>query len=149
MRRLVTQDIVLSNGLRLKKGTRFHVDSYWMRDSTYYDDPERWVPFRFAEMREHEDTQKKASAQLVSPSIQHLGFGYGSHSCPGRFFAATEVKVILCFLMISYDWKLAPGTVVKPMEMGLISTSNLKTRILIKKREKPEIDMLSTRTEHT
>jgi cytochrome P450 len=146
MRRLVTQDIVLSNGFLLKKGTRLHVDSNLMRDSEYYNDPETWKPFRFAEMRENEDAKKKASAQLVSTSIQHLGFGCGSHACPGRFFAEAEVKVILSFLLINYDWKLAPGSEVRPIEIGLNSISNSKTRVLIRKRGKPEINMFSTRS---
>lgn len=36
-------------------------------------------------------------------------FGYGHHACPGRFFAAHEVKLVMCHLLLKYDWRLAGG----------------------------------------
>lgn len=36
-----------------------------------------------------------------------MGFGFGRHSCPGRFFAANEVKIALCHILLKYDFKLA------------------------------------------
>ena len=31
------------------------------------------------------------------------------HDSPGRFFAASELKALLAFLVINYDFKLADG----------------------------------------
>ncbi|KKY30710.1 putative cytochrome p450 monooxygenase [Diaporthe ampelina] len=35
----------------------------------------------------------------------HLGFSHGLHACPGRFFAAKEVKMALVHLLFKYEWK--------------------------------------------
>lgn len=43
-------------------------------------------------MREQAETETEAL--LVTTSPNHLAFGHGKHACPGRFFAATEIKII-------------------------------------------------------
>lgn len=40
---------------------------------------------------------------------EFLAFGYGRQACPGRFFAAHEVKLVICHLLLKYDWRLADG----------------------------------------
>jgi len=35
-----------------------------------------------------------------------LSFGAGRHACPGRFFAAMELKVLLAYIICNYDFKL-------------------------------------------
>ena len=40
--------------------------------------------------------------QLYGPM---LIFGYGKHSCPGRFFASNEIKVIVIHMLLKYDWE--------------------------------------------
>lgn len=40
---------------------------------------------------------------IVSTSSQHLAFGHGRHACPGRFFAANEMKLMLSFILQNYD----------------------------------------------
>lgn len=38
-----------------------------------------------------------------------MHFGYGRHSCPGRFFAANEIKLILARILLEYDLKMPEG----------------------------------------
>ncbi|KAF2099268.1 putative P450 monooxygenase [Rhizodiscina lignyota] len=40
---------------------------------------------------------------MVSTSDTFLGFGAGRHSCPGRFFVAHELKMLLVYILINYD----------------------------------------------
>ncbi|KAG6315486.1 hypothetical protein E4U22_007789, partial [Claviceps purpurea] len=111
MRRYVLEDLQLSNGLVVKKGTRLNVDNQRLVDPSIYDHPDVYNPYRFYDMRSKPG--KDHIAQLVSTSPDHLGFGHGEHSCPGRFFAANEIKVALCHILMKYDWKLAPFTVTR------------------------------------
>lgn len=38
-----------------------------------------------------------------------MGFGYGRHACPGRFFAAAEIKLLLARLLLDYEIAMPPG----------------------------------------
>lgn len=40
-----------------------------------------------------------------------MPFGYGKHACPGRFFAANEIKVIVINLLRKYDIETRQGRV--------------------------------------
>ncbi|KAM0266896.1 hypothetical protein ACHAPA_006465 [Fusarium lateritium] len=139
MRRYVTEDMALSNGLILKRGTRLNIDNRRLEDPEVYEDPTSYNPYRFFNMRSEDG--KDHAAQLVSTSSNHLGFGHGQHSCPGRFFAANEIKVALCHILVKYDWKLAPDTDTKPDTRGMIAKSSPVTKILIRLRPSPEIDL--------
>ncbi|KAI1855451.1 hypothetical protein JX266_000316 [Neoarthrinium moseri] len=139
MRRRATADIKLSTGLVLKKGTRTIVDIFRMRDPEVYEDPEKWDGSRFVKMREQPG--KKNQSMLVSTHRDHLAFGHGVYACPGRAFAANEIKVALCHLLMKYDWKLAPGTDIKPMVIGAANGSSPIAKILIRKRKTVELDI--------
>ncbi|KAI1338392.1 cytochrome P450 [Xylariaceae sp. FL0016] len=139
MRRRVEKPLQLSNGLTLKPGDRFVVDSGRMWDPKVHQSPEVYDPYRFLKMRTQPG--KENQAHLVSTSANHLGFGHGEHACPGRFFAANEVKIALCHLLMKYDWKLAPGTPTKPLVSGFSINSNPFAKLMIRRRESVELDI--------
>lgn len=139
MRRYVMEDLRLSNGLVLKKGTRLNVDNRRMSDPDIYENPETYDPYRFHKMRSKPGREN--ASQLVSTSPDHLGFGHGEHSCPGRFFAANEIKVALCHILLKYDWKLAPETDTSPDMKGMLAKASPVAKILIRRLEKTEIDI--------
>lgn len=139
MRRKAISDIKLSTGLVLPKGTRTFVDAYRMRDSAVHEDPDEWVGDRFVKLRS--EPGKESMAMLATTHRDHLAFGHGVYACPGRFFAANEIKVALCHLLMKYDWKLAPDTNFKPLVMGAALVSNPTAKILIRKRENIELDI--------
>ncbi|KAG6288687.1 hypothetical protein E4U46_003094 [Claviceps purpurea] len=139
MRRYVLEDLQLSNGLVVKKGTRLNVDNQRLVDPSIYDHPDVYNPYRFYDMRSKPG--KDHIAQLVSTSPDHLGFGHGEHSCPGRFFAANEIKVALCHILVKYDWKLAPFTNTDPETKGMISKANPVTEILIRRRRSMDVEL--------
>lgn len=49
--------------------------------------------------------------QFSASTPEWMLFSFGAHNCPGRFFAANEIKIAMCHLMLKYDWRLCsrPG----------------------------------------
>lgn len=138
MQRVVSKDHKLSNGIMLKKGQMVISDVTHMWGPDYYQDPQVFDPYRFMKMR---GTDKDAMAQLASTSETHNGFGHGKHACPGRFFAANEIKILLCHMLLKYDWKPADETKEpRPIFIGLQIIGDPQLGLMLKKRE-PEIDL--------
>ncbi|KAF5011269.1 hypothetical protein FDECE_2622 [Fusarium decemcellulare] len=104
MLRRAQKDIQLSTGQDIRRGEVITVSSHQMWDTTVYENADEWNGYRFYTMR-HE-AGKENTAQLVSTSVEHVGFGLGIHACPGRFFAANELKVVLSLMLMNYDWRL-------------------------------------------
>ncbi|KAK5626154.1 hypothetical protein RRF57_001869 [Xylaria bambusicola] len=139
MRRSVEADITLSDGTLIKKGSRIHIDTHRMVDPEVYENPEEWIGSRFYDLRLQPG--KEHLAQLVTTSVDHIGFGHGKHACPGRFFAANELKIALCHLLMKYDWKLAPGTPTNDVNLGFSQRVNPLTKVLCRRRKTMEIDI--------
>ncbi|KAI0164152.1 putative cytochrome P450 monooxygenase [Xylariaceae sp. FL1272] len=136
MRRLPLRDITLSDGTPLRKGREVVVAANRMWDESVYSDPERWDPYRFYRMRAAPGSSSEHTTQLVSTSADHLGFGHGQHACPGRFFAANEVKVALAQLLLEYDWKLPEGADASYLQHGWSMVANPFVGVMFRRREK-------------
>lgn len=105
-------------------------------DESIYENPCEWDGRRFYNMRRQAsgDDGKDNAARLVCTSPHHSGFGIGGvHACPGRFFAAAIVKVVLCHLLMEFEWKL-DGSVPKARATGMALTADAKARLLIRRR---------------
>lgn len=48
-----------------------------------------------------------------------MAFGYGAHTCPGRFFAGTEIKLIMAHLIKNFDLDLKDKTKGRPANMKI------------------------------
>lgn len=55
------------------------------------------------------DPEAERKHQLVCVSPSSFNFGLGEHACPGRFFAATELKILVALILLKYDVKLPEG----------------------------------------
>ncbi|KAF5656120.1 ent-kaurene oxidase [Fusarium circinatum] len=140
-RRVATADVTLPNGDVLKKGDKIIGNMSHMWDSDTYDNALEFDPYRFVKMRQTGDDKK---AHLVSTSAEHLGFGHGVHACPGRFFAANEIKILLCHLLLKYEWKLPEGCTPRPSHSGFKLLGDYSTNLLVRRRtEELDIDSLS------
>ncbi|KAH8828970.1 cytochrome P450 [Flagelloscypha sp. PMI_526] len=74
--------------------------------------------------------------QFVTPDRSFVAFGIpGKHSCPGRFFAATEIKQALAYFVMNYDMKFEDEGVRPPnMVMGPAISPNGSAKMLFRKR---------------
>ncbi|KAL1614587.1 hypothetical protein SLS54_009652 [Diplodia seriata] len=134
MHRLVLEDVTLSDGVRLAKGTVIGVAGSRMWDADVHEDPARFDGYRFLRMRADESRQHQA--HFVSTSADHLAFGHGRHACAGRFFVAHEAKIALSHLLLKYDWKVADRSPdPKPFEFGLTLVANPKAVVSIRARK--------------
>ncbi|PSN58629.1 cytochrome P450 monooxygenase [Corynespora cassiicola Philippines] len=132
MVRIAGKKVPLSDGTVIPKGARIMVAHDRMRDPRIYKQPDHWVGDRFYQMRL--TTGGETKGQLVTTSTDHTGFGHGLHACPGRFFAANESKVALCFLLMKYDWKMVGDSRPKDMFFGTELVANPEGRVLFKRR---------------
>jgi cytochrome P450 len=108
--RVITEDYTLSDGFVIPAHTTIGVPAHAISmDPKLYPDPKKFDGFRFEKVRE--DPQKNGRAQYASSNPSSMAFGYGRHACPGRFFAANEIKAIMAYLLHNYDMKFREGQV--------------------------------------
>ncbi|KAJ4288118.1 hypothetical protein N0V90_012135 [Kalmusia sp. IMI 367209] len=108
-KRRVMRDITLSDGTYLPQGISIEVDSSARyHDPAHFENPESFDGLRFSRLREQ--TKQKGAHQYVASNEDYVFWGQGKHACPGRFFAANEIKTLLAMFILDYDIKLPPGT---------------------------------------
>jgi cytochrome P450 len=132
--RRVMSDLILSNGIKIPRGNYIGTPtSAIARDPTFWHQPEVFDAFRFERLRGEPGADNKH--QFVTTGIDSLYFGHGRHACPGRFFAAYEIKLILIHLIMTYDVKLPDGE-ARPanIEMNSGVMANPTKTILLRKR---------------
>ncbi|KAG6887515.1 hypothetical protein C0995_014711 [Termitomyces sp. Mi166 len=74
--------------------------------SLHYTDANTFDGFRFSSIREAAEGFDAIRHQMVHTTPEYVTFGHGRHSCPGRFFAANELKLALAHIVLYYDVKL-------------------------------------------
>lgn len=117
------------------------VSTHEMRDESIWEDAKTYNGYRFYNKRQEPGHENKH--QLVMTSKEHIGFGYGVHACPGRFFASNEIKILLVHLLMKYDFKFEEETTrPESFELGTEIVCNPNVKVLFKARE-PEIDLRS------
>ncbi|KAI0050551.1 cytochrome P450 [Auriscalpium vulgare] len=132
MTRLVLQPFTFSTGVTLPPGTVLSCASAGTHtDETHYAQADTFSPFRFAEKRDVEATKH----HLVSTQHDFLAFGHGRHACPGRFFAASELKAMLAHLVLTYDVKFENGQGFPPNMFVASSCVPGKADVLFRKRQ--------------
>nr|QIW91884.1 P450-1 [Phialomyces arenicola] len=108
-----------SSPLHIPVGIRVCVPAHAIhRDPSFHQSPYTFNAFRFSDGTEDnkppqafkkDDGQTRASLEeqkgpsLVTTTDTFLVFGHGRHACPGRFFAALEMKLMLAYLIQWYD----------------------------------------------
>ncbi|KAJ1335086.1 cytochrome P450 monooxygenase 2 [Microdochium nivale] len=123
------------------KGSQLIVSTHYRHDPNTYPEPLKYNGRRFADMRADPNLDKKLPVHLVSTGPTSLSFGHGVHSCPGRFFAANEVKVALCHMLVKYDWAMEnPGEDISPFMSGFSLNVNTTAKLRFRKRTPEEMD---------
>ncbi|KAJ6505550.1 cytochrome P450 [Mycena sanguinolenta] len=146
----MTRKVIAKEGFRFSDGTVLPCGSYLSvatrhthYDDSNYENAAKFDGFRFARERaEHQanhesnDSQDVFKRQMISTGVDHLPFGTGKHACPGRFFAATELKAMMAHLVLNYDVKPEVEG-VRPADMifGQRFSPNPAGRVRFRKRQ--------------
>ncbi|KAJ5155044.1 uncharacterized protein N7500_010483 [Penicillium coprophilum] len=129
--RFTRQNIKLPNGTEIPTGTPVMVTNDVAGDASIYPDPDVFDGYRYLRMREGAD---KARAPFTTTGQNHLGFGYGKYACPGRFFAATEIKIALCHMLLKYEWRLVKDKPHSVIASGFASFRDPRASIEVRRR---------------
>lgn len=104
--------VTTPSGVHVPQGYQVGIPAY-----SIHHDPAIWgpdaaafQPFRFSAQRsEAQATQatqthvQRARQAWATTSPEYLSFGAGKNSCPGRFFAAGLLKVLMANILVKYD----------------------------------------------
>ncbi|KAH9840867.1 cytochrome P450 [Rhodofomes roseus] len=134
MTRKALKDFYFSDGTYIPAGTMISAPSYSLHhDGHFYDNPTVFDPFRFARMRD--DDGEGLRHQMVATSPDYIPFGHGRHACPGRFFAANELKAMLAHFVVTYDVKMErEGQMPNERWFGTSLVPDRNAQVLIRKR---------------
>ncbi|KAL2135049.1 hypothetical protein VTI74DRAFT_9969 [Chaetomium olivicolor] len=111
------------------------------RDPELYPDPDKYDAWRFSREREEyeakmengegtdaEEAMRIKRLGMVTTSAEYLPFSHGRHACPGRFFVAHELKMILAYFLQNYEVKPLPekptgpwfgGNLIPPVDVKI------------------------------
>ena len=127
-------------------------------DPDIYPDPEVYDAFRFSRRSNNKDANPTTSSSddknvhlspgtgtgngngnlsALTTSAIFLPFGHGRHACPGRFFIAVEIKLMLAYLVTKYDIEPLP---VRPTNRWLGGIRLPPNGAKIKVRRKVEVE---------
>lgn len=128
----------MKDGTLLPAGTYIETPSLAvLHDPEKYEDPETFNAYRFYDLRTNKDVpdpngfRNREQYQFVSVTKENASFGFGKHACPGRFFAANEIKLIMARLLLQFDMRFPPevkerypnfyaGSVSGPSPTGIV-----------------------------
>ncbi|KAF7349875.1 Cytochrome P450 [Mycena venus] len=109
-------------------------------DSEIHPDPEVFDALRSYNMgsstSDSDPESRTSKHRLVTTEPTHLSFGHGKHACPGRFFAAAELKAMLAHLVMNYDMKLEIEGVRPPDQVfEIFRVPDPKMKVWFRKRK--------------
>ncbi|RPD82682.1 cytochrome P450 [Lentinus tigrinus ALCF2SS1-7] len=127
--RVATKDMTLVDGTFIPRGTLITAAiAPAHRDQKHYQCADVFDPFRFSRARE--ETGIGATQAFTHTSGKWLAFGHGKHACPGRFFAADELKALLAYMVMNYDVKLD-----ETQQRASTLVDAVRSKILVRKRK--------------
>lgn len=130
--RIAREAVTLNDGTRVPKGTQARLTTDNMWNSDIYPEAARFDGYRFVKLR---DQDVAAGLSFVSVSANHMGFGYGKHACPGRFFAGAETKIALCHILLKYDFELVDKGLAGAKTDGMMIWRDKRAMLRVRRRE--------------
>lgn len=109
--RRVRRDLTMPDGVLIPKNSIISTPIYHMaHDQALWSDEGTFEPMRFYDQG-HE-------SRFATPQMGVLGFGYGRFACPGRVFAAAQLKLIIGLLLLRYELGPVTGDTERRLEIG-------------------------------
>ncbi|KAL8692055.1 MAG: hypothetical protein Q9218_002841 [Villophora microphyllina] len=131
--RLIHHDLRLQDGIIIPGGTLIGVAAHAVaQDPQLFPGP--FSGFRFVPQPGPQSVQ---GPQFVTTNASNLSWGYGKHACSGRFFAANEIKILIAYFLLHFDFKFGGGRTERPknLDFELQSMADPTVEILVKRRE--------------
>lgn len=108
--RFVLAPIRLSNGFTIPANTHICAASdARSRDPVLYSSPTEFQPMRF-----YSASTDNSANLFSSVAAGDSWFGCGRQACPGRWYASAQIKLVLCLLLLNYDFKYPEGQKGRP-----------------------------------
>ncbi|OBR09569.1 Cytochrome P450 [Colletotrichum higginsianum IMI 349063] len=133
-------------GWHLPKGTFLTVNLEGLHhDDDVTPNAHEYDAFRTSRQREEYEAKPQAERSLeeglrlknlgmVTTSDAHLPFGHGRHACPGRFFVAHELKMVVANLLLNYDLKPISER-PKPQWVGVTVVPPMDAKVELRRRK--------------
>ncbi|KAJ5374370.1 Ent-kaurene oxidase [Penicillium concentricum] len=119
--------------LHIPQGVRVCVPSHAIqRDPDCYSSPFIFNPFRFSDTDQVAAGRKAPSIATTTDTF--LAFGHGRHACPGRFFAAQTIKLMLAYLVQHYEMDPLKHVAKKEVQVGT-ARPNASLCLLVHRRD--------------
>ncbi|KDN66395.1 putative ent-kaurene oxidase [Colletotrichum sublineola] len=112
LRRLAMRDTKFSDGTIIPKDTHCMIAPVPMKNAEIYgQDENQFDGFRYMKLRESAIARGSSGEQYqyCSTGNDDTVFGTGVHVCPARFLATFEVKIIVAYMLLHYDFLIPPG----------------------------------------
>ena len=130
--------IELSDGTQLKAGTTIAMPSECMaKDSTYYDSPLVFNSDRFyCSGNDAQDVKEPLFNDFINIEPGNLSWGSGRFTCPGRWYASVEMKLIIASFLVRYDFIFPQGQSKRPANWHIDDSTqpSRKQSILFRRR---------------
>lgn len=140
--RLVLAPIRLSSGFVIPAGTHICAASdARSRDPALYGSPAEFRPLRFYKppLDGNSNVETDAANLFSSVAAGDSWFGAGRQACPGRWYASAQIKLVLCLLLIEYDFKYPEGRKERPANWVKDEKTgpNMEQVIMVRRRASP------------
>jgi cytochrome P450 len=148
LRRVVVakDGLTTPSGVHIPRGNFCAVPSLAvLTDANKYPSPESFHPFRFVDLRRDvnsgvrlPDHVERSRMSFPATSNDYLAFGNGRQACPGRFFAAAELKLMLAYILLHYDFQMLAK---RPSDswVGILRIPSPSAKVRVKRRKPSEV----------
>ncbi|KAF8527172.1 cytochrome P450 [Hysterangium stoloniferum] len=133
--RKAMKDTSFSDGTFVPKGALISAAAHPMHlDDRIYANAGAFDGFRFSDIRQ--EPGREITNQFAATNPDYIGFGHAKHACPGRFFAANELKVMLAHLILNYDIKMEHEGLRPPnLWFGFVCVPDSSCRVMFRRRQ--------------
>ena len=108
MHRVMLQDHQFTDGTVIPRNAHVSMAvNAIQNDPEVTPEPETFDGLRYYKLRQQEGESHLHQFSTTQEKV--LNFGHGANSCPGRFFASLEIKIILVRLIMDYEYKFPDG----------------------------------------